>query len=309
MTTRNLTRRFVEIRNAAKANRTIRSYDSKDESSDSGLLQGTDNSSNWKAAKDTLPPLWVDGIEQAEADIARIQSKMRELSALHTKRLMVNFETDEVVQEREIDILTQDITDIFRHAEGLLKRFGSQGDEANVSQQELTVRANMQRSMAKKLQGLSMSFRGSQKEYLSRLQAQKSGSGAQAFDFLSNEKKSGLAEVDTGFTAAQMQILDDTEELVNQRDEEITRIAKSIEELAQIFKELAVLVIDQGTILDRIDYNMEQVLEHTKEGIIQLEKAENYQKSALPMRCIIVLVFLIAIMLGVLVLKNTSGKK
>ena len=91
-------------------------------------------------------------------------------------------------------------------------------------------------------------------------------------------------------------------------DEEITRIAKSIEELAQIFKELAVLVIDQGTILDRIDYNMEQVLEHTKEGIVQLEKAEAYQKSALPLRCIIVLVILIAIMLGVLILKNTSSK-
>lgn len=34
---------------------------------------------------------------------------------------------------------------------------------------------------------------------------------------------------------------------------------KSIEDLSTIFKELAVLVIDQGTILDRIDFNMEQV--------------------------------------------------
>ena len=34
--------------------------------------------------------------------------------------------------------------------------------------------------------------------------------------------------------------------------------AQSIEELSDIFKELAVLVIDQGTILDRIDFNMEQ---------------------------------------------------
>lgn len=104
-------------------------------------------------------------------------------------------------------------------------------------------------------------------------------------------------------------IVDESLQLVNQRDEEITRIAKSIEELAQIFKELAVLVIDQGTILDRIDYNMEQVIEHTKEGIVQLEKAENYQKSALPMRCIILLVVLIGIMLGVLVLKVSLSKK
>jgi len=43
------------------------------------------------------------------------------------------------------------------------------------------------------------------------------------------------------------------------RDHEINAIVQSIEELSQIFKELAVLVIDQGTILDRIDYNMEQV--------------------------------------------------
>jgi hypothetical protein len=88
---------------------------------------------------------------------------VRELDALHTKRLMVNFETDEIVQEREIDILTQEITDVFRHAETILKKFGNQGDEGKISQQELTVRANMQRSMAKKLQGLSMTFRANQK--------------------------------------------------------------------------------------------------------------------------------------------------
>lgn len=38
-----------------------------------------------------------------------------------------------------------------------------------------------------------------------------------------------------------------------------TAAVKSIEDLSTIFKELAVLVIDQGTILDRIDFNMEQV--------------------------------------------------
>jgi hypothetical protein len=48
--------------------------------------------------------------------------------------------------------------------------------------------------------------------------------------------------------------------LMGCRDKEIQQIARSIEELSQIFKELAILVIDQGTILDRIDYNMEQVV-------------------------------------------------
>jgi syntaxin 16 len=142
---------------------------------------------------------------------------------------------------------------------------------------------------------------------MSRLQSQKQGNGAQSFAFLEANRKA--AADDTGFTAFQEQILDETEAMVNQRDEEITRIAKSIEELAAIFKELAVLVIDQGTILDRIDYNMEQVLENTKEGIVQLNKAEDYQKSALPVKCIIALVVLIMIMLLAMVLKHTAFKK
>jgi hypothetical protein len=46
-------------------------------------LQNGDHS-NWKSAKDTLPPLWVDNIEQAEADISKIQSKSMYLSFLQT---------------------------------------------------------------------------------------------------------------------------------------------------------------------------------------------------------------------------------
>ena len=64
------------------------------------------------------------------------------------------------------------------------------------------------------------------------------------------------------------------------------------------------LVIDQGTILDRIDYNMEAVVEHTKTGIKQLEKAEKSQKSARPMKCIICLLCTIMILLLILVMKH-----
>jgi hypothetical protein len=83
---------------------------------------------------------------------------------MHTKRLMVNFETDEKQEEREIDAKTREITDVFHHAEGLLKRFEAQSKNApNLSDSERSVRKNMSMSMAKKLQGLSMSFRSTQK--------------------------------------------------------------------------------------------------------------------------------------------------
>lgn len=144
---------------------------------------------------------------------------------------------------------------------------------------------------------------------MKRVQAQKAGSGDQGFDYLNDDgkpKATGV-DVDMGFTSAQMLVVEEAEELVNARDQEIRSIAKSIEELAQIFKELAVLVIDQGTILDRIDFNMENAVEHAKEGVVQLEKAEEHQKNATPIRCIIVLVVLIIIMICILIWKHSKN--
>ena len=106
------------------------------------------------------------------------------------------------------------------------------------------------------------------------------------------------------FNEQQMSAVVDIEHLVEERDQEIRKIAESIQELSGIFKELAVLVIDQGTILDRIDFNMEQVAEHTRRGVVEIEKAEQYQKAARPRICIALLLFLITIMMIALILKH-----
>ena len=88
---------------------------------------------------------------------------VRELNSLHTNRLMVNFKSDEAAQEQQIEFVTAEITAVFRHTERLLQQFSKIGDEGKISAQEKTVRVNMQSSIAKKLQGLSMTFRQSQK--------------------------------------------------------------------------------------------------------------------------------------------------
>lgn len=133
---------------------------------------------------------------------------------MHRKRLKVDFETDEVQQEREIDAKTREITEVFHHAENLLKRFGKQTEQATtLTTEERQVRKNMQMSMAKKLQSLSMSFRTSQKQYLDALKSQKGG-GTPELDFLNEPvKKPSAADVDAGFLGAQMNVLEDVEDV------------------------------------------------------------------------------------------------
>jgi syntaxin 16 len=176
--------------------------------------QGSGDSGSWKTKAKSLPPRWVEDIESIEEDIKQIELKSRELGQLHTKRLMVNFESDENAQEREIDYKTQEVTEIFRHAESLLKKFSRTDTTETIPAAELTVRTNIQRSIAKKLQGLSMSFRSSQKEYLNRLKKQKSGDSD--FDYKAGASKSSSAmeiESDAGFTSRQMEMVDDMEDV------------------------------------------------------------------------------------------------
>ena len=60
--------------------------------------------------------------------------------------------------------------------------------------------------------------------------------------------------------------------LVAEREKEIAIILQSIREIHQFFQDIAMLVVEQGTVLDRIDYNIEHAAVRVAEGRQQLEK-------------------------------------
>lgn len=55
-------------------------------------------------------------------------------------------------------------------------------------------------------------------------------------------------------TMAQLQMIEESTAIVEIREREILQITKSIVELNQLFRDVAQMVVDQGTIIDRIDY-------------------------------------------------------
>jgi t-SNARE complex subunit (syntaxin) len=63
------------------------------------------------------------------------------------------------------------------------------------------------------------------------------------------------------------------------RDRELTEIAKSIATLAELFKDLSSLVIDQGTLLDSVEYNIEQTAVHMNESVKELDIATRFVHS------------------------------
>ena len=73
-------------------------------------------------------------------------------------------------------------------------------------------------------------------------------------------------ESDADKSYSQTALLQTSQKLINtndaaiaQREREINDIARGIIELSDIFRELQSMVIDQGTMLDRIDFNVERM--------------------------------------------------
>ena len=87
------------------------------------------------------------------------------------------------------------------------------------------------------------------------------------------------------------------------KSKEIQDIAKSITDLAVLFKDLSTLVVEQGTILDRIDYNIHEAKESTTKANVSLEKTLKIEKSGCSRNCIIVLGGVICLLLIVLMFK------
>lgn len=244
------------------------------------LLDGRGSSSEVEASGAvalTMPPSWVAVSDDVTTAMGRIKERLTQLAALHARALLPNF--DEFSgEDAKVEVLTQEVTRLFKRCEKNLQALSAAGSS---DAGDAKVRQNVVRSQAGELQKLSIDFRRKQKDYLQKLkQLQDRGPGGDVFGEITGSG-SGDADggsYDVGFSDMQIQRTNTMIDEAIARDQEVVKIIESVNELATIMKDLSVLVIDQGTILDRIDYNVEQVATHVEEAVKQITQAEKTQK-------------------------------
>eukprot|EP01091_Cochliopodium_minus_P018193 TRINITY_DN7302_c0_g5_i1.p1 TRINITY_DN7302_c0_g5~~TRINITY_DN7302_c0_g5_i1.p1 ORF type:complete len:321 (-),score=80.21 TRINITY_DN7302_c0_g5_i1:28-990(-) len=245
-------------------------------------------------------PLWMGIIEEIKIDVVEIQSKMKTLNNLHAQHLKVQFEVDDEA-ENGIEILTGMITNLFQKSR---KKVQIIGQNANLDGKEIKMRDNLKHALAKILQDLSTNFRESQESYLRELEMKmQKGKSSLDVDDDSPSSLNNVNYIDKGFNQEQMVWAQDNYDQIRERDKELRAVAKSITELASIFNDLAILVVDQGTILDRIDYNIEQAVVHVDKGVEELVKAEQNSRTSKIRSCMLLLCVLIVVMTILLILR------
>ena len=91
--------------------------------------------------------------------------------------------------------------------------------------------------------------------------------------------------------------------LLKERDNELDKIVKGVNNLHEMFKDMTILVNEQGTILDRIDYNIESSIINIQESNKNLKKAEEHLKKSCFTKVIFIMLFIIFIEICLILMK------
>ncbi|KAK8798784.1 hypothetical protein WA158_007868 [Blastocystis sp. Blastoise] len=258
-------------------------------------LIGNEDNLNKQLSSEVDAPFWVEQIKRINNDLKDIETKSTTLEATYKNRLSAVFDDQIKTAEVNIQIQTQAIMDSLKRVEMRLKRLA----EGRADQKtESIVRQNVQRGLACRLQDLSLNFRKNQKDYVTKLQNKKAGGAGNSDDVFSG--------FGPDMNDRQNAAVDMMKRNVQERDQEIQKISKSIEELAIMFKDLGTLVIEQGSMVDRIDYNMEQTVVRMKEGVQELVKADEHQKSSRPMKIMMTLALIVLVLVIIIIVKMVN---
>ncbi|GAA0146962.1 SNARE protein [Lithospermum erythrorhizon] len=92
------------------------------------------------------------------------------------------------------------------------------------------------------------------------------------------------------------------EAIIDERDQGIQEISQQIGEVNEIFKDLAVLVHEQGVMIDDIGSNIDNSHAATAQGRAQLAKAAKTQRSNSSLTCLLLVIFGIVLLIVIIVL-------
>ncbi|KAL7872611.1 hypothetical protein SRHO_G00075940 [Serrasalmus rhombeus] len=147
-----------------------------------------------------------------------------------------------------------------------------------------------------------------QKEFVARVRASSRVSGGFADDTFG-----GRASPFESESQAQKQSFEDgiTEEdmhLIHERETAIRQLESDITDINEIFKDLAVMVHEQGDMIDSIEANVENAEVNVQSATQQLARAATYQQKSRKKICILIVVLVVlAVIVGLIIWGSIKG--
>ena len=234
---------------------------------------------------------FVESYKKVNNILDELLTNFASLKSFQQERIKPKFIDEEIENKRidkEIDKLIIKMMKKIKFCEALTKMIKNKKNESNTILEK--VKNNIKLFLVTRIQNFSNEFRKNEQQYLKYLKEMgvvinSNNENNTSNDLLTNndddEKKNFLYTQE-----------DDLHSQIKKRDEDISVLVKSINELSVIFKDLQNIVQEQGTILDRIDYNINISYENSQKGLQSIKKADEHHKDSC-FRNAILLLFII----------------
>lgn len=267
-----------------------------------------------------IVPTAVDISKDIDVNLAIIKTKTGELNSMY-KKLLIIAQGDKRSLEDSIEQLNYDITKKFEACYVLIKKFeflqkNHERLGLNFSVNDVAVIENYKKNYAQKLQDTSLLFRNLQSNYMKFLRDDDDESetlmGSSSYSnamLLEEEETKNIEDYSKRVLQETQQVKGANAQYLEQRDREILKLAMGILEISTIFKEMESLVVDQGSVLDRIDYNLQNTAQDLKTSDKELIKAQGYQKRTTKCKLIFLLSLVVFALLIIVLIKPHGSTK
>ena len=162
----------------------------------------------------------------------------------------------------------------------------------NNSSFEEKIKNNIKLLLMEKIQNFSNEFRRNEQHFISYLKEMGDVDYSQNDNNFDINKNIVVIEGDNLYNEFLYTQEDDIKSQITKRDKDINVLTNNVNELSKIFKDLQMVVQEQGTILDRIDYNIDTSYGNSQKGLKYIQKAEEHHNNSC-FRNLILLLFTI----------------
>lgn len=154
---------------------------------------------------------------------------------------------------------------------------------------EIEIQTNMNQNLIEELNLFSKKFKLNQELFSTKSK-----------EFFGDEdiimsNKNDLLNNEKNIYSNNFLLVEEQENELQDRDKEINNILRGVNTLSEMFKDFQTVLIEQGTILDRIDYNIEVAADNALKGKKQIIKVNEIKQKSCFRNIILILLICICV--------------
>ena len=242
-------------------------------------------------------PRYMDMYEQCNNLLKDLEIEFNKLKEEQQKRIVPTFdETNTKLINQNIQMISDKMTQKLKKCKYLTKELKTL--LANSSLDD-NIKINMYQNLLNRLAEISREMQINEEKYLQKYQEL----NGYEESFFTINNSNNLDSIETlqshAFNSNNKKKIDISKE----RNKEIDQMVNTVNELKNIFQDVSNMVIFQGTILDRIDYNTYQGRYNIRRGNRELEESHESLKSGCLRRLNQILIIAIFIMSILIIFK------